>query len=573
MIRLFGTTALLLTSVCLQACQPQAGNASVEEVASDAAADSGAVLFTEIGYEGQNPAFENLPENDTAIENPILTGFYPDPSITKSDDGYYMVHSTFAFFPGIPVFHSEDLVSWTQIGNAIDREGMLDFEGLGMSRGVFAPTIEYHDGTYYILNTCVDCEGNFYLTATDPAGPWSDPVWLPDVGGIDPSVFFDQGKAYVINNDAPVGEPLYEGHRAVWIREVNPETLQSIGEAKVIINGGIDITQEPVWIEGPHIYAKDGWYYLSAAEGGTSVNHSQVILRSRDVMGPYTPGPNNPVLTQRDLPENRPFPITSAGHADYVQDDDGNWWAAFLAVQPYEGNHYNTGRETFFLPVDWSGEWPVILPAGEEIPRQIPSPTGVAAKDGHSARGLSWQSDFSDGLGFEWMSLRDPLGEAAQFTESGLRLTATDSTVEDLGTPAYLARRIKHRDAEMSLSVDAKTLPESGKAGLMVFQNATHWMSLTARASEGGAVELLLEQANGGEGEIVASLSVSELDDASPLIFTADMAGPDIQFAFQSNGETQTVGPVLDARGLSTQTAGGFIGAVYGPYMENDAAP
>lgn len=193
--------------------------------------------------------------------------------------------------------------------------------------------------------------------------------------------------------------------------------------------------------------------------------------------------------------------------------------------------------------------------------------------DGQSARGLSWASDFSDGPGFEWMSLRAPLGDAVSFTEAGLELTATDATVEGLGTPAYLARRIKHRDAEMSLSVDATTLPESGKAGLVVFQNATHWMSLTAREGNDGSIELMLEQANGGEGEIIASATLPETQVGDSLIFLADMSGADIQFSYLSNGEAQTMGPQLDARGLSTQTAGGFIGAVYGPYVEGDPAP
>ena len=236
--------------------------------------------------------------------NPILSGFYPDPSLARVGDDYYLIASTFAYFPGIPIFRSKDLVNWTQIGNVIHRPEQLRFDSFGMSRGVFAPTIEHHAGTFYVLNTCVDCGGNFLVTATNPAGPWSDPVWLPEVGGIDPSIFFDDdGKAYVINNDAPPGGSTYPGHRAIWIREFDVAAKKVKGPATKIINGGVDLAQKPIWIEGPHIYKIDGKYYLSCAEGGTAVDHRQVVFRADNVLGPYVPAPapTNPILTQRHL--------------------------------------------------------------------------------------------------------------------------------------------------------------------------------------------------------------------------------------------------------------------------------
>ncbi|WP_290488780.1 glycoside hydrolase family 43 protein, partial [Hyphomonas sp. UBA3988] len=210
-----------------------------------------------------------LPVSDSQARNPILAGYYPDPSIVKVDADYYLVNSSFTHYPGIPIFHSRDLINWTQIGNVIDRPDMLDFSGLTVSRGVFAPTIEFHGGVFYVINTCVDCGGNFVVTATDPAGPWSDPIWLPHIGGIDPSLFFDEdGKVYILNNDAPEGEPRYEGHRAVWIREVDAQTFEPVSDAVVAVNGGVDLSEQPVWIEGPHLYKVDGKYLLSAAEGG-----------------------------------------------------------------------------------------------------------------------------------------------------------------------------------------------------------------------------------------------------------------------------------------------------------------
>ncbi len=166
----------------------------------------------------RTPVFEAHKAGPNEYLNPILSGFYPDPSVTRAGEDYYLVTSSFTYFPGIPVFKSHDLVHWTQIGNVIDRPSQLKFDGLGISRGVFAPAISFHDGMFYVINTCVDCGGNYLVMAKDPAGPWSDPAWL-GFDGIDPSLFFDDdGKAYIVNNGPPEGTPLYEGHRALWLQ-------------------------------------------------------------------------------------------------------------------------------------------------------------------------------------------------------------------------------------------------------------------------------------------------------------------------------------------------------------------
>ena len=191
------------------------------------AQDAPTARFDWFAYEGADPEHAVVQPGPGQFRNPILSGFYPDPSNTRAGEDYYLVTSTFAYFPGLPVFHSRDLVNWTQIGNAIDRPDQVDFGTLGLSRGLFAPTIEHHDGVFYILNTCVDCGDNFVITATDPAGPWSDPVWLPDLaGGIDPALFIDEdGSAWILNNGPPDREPEYDGHRAIWIQRFDLETL------------------------------------------------------------------------------------------------------------------------------------------------------------------------------------------------------------------------------------------------------------------------------------------------------------------------------------------------------------
>ena len=297
---------------------------------------------------------DGAPVAANQYRNPVLAGYYPDPSVLRVGEDYYLVNSTFAWFPGIPVWHSRDMVNWRQIGNAIDRPDQLDFTGITLSSGVFAPAISHHAGRFYIVNTCVRCKDNFVITAADPAGPWSDPVWLPGVEGIDPSLFFDDdGRAWLVNNRTPAGGSTYDGHRAIWLEQFDPVTLRMMGNPQMIVDGGVDLSTRPIWIEGPHIVKKDGAYYLSAAEGGTSVNHSQVVFRADRIEGPYRPAPAgvNPILTQRDLPADRPNPVSAAGHADLVDLPDGRWAAMFLATRPYAKDYYNIGRETWLLPV------------------------------------------------------------------------------------------------------------------------------------------------------------------------------------------------------------------------------
>jgi len=327
-------------------------------------------------YEGNDPIYENISVGEDEYINPINAGFYPDPSITRAGDDYYMVHSSFSYYPGIPIFHSKDLVNWEQIGHVLDRPSQLPVDSLGLSEGVFAPTIEYHDGTFYVLNTIVGGGGNFIVTTEDPAGSWSDPMWLNGVGGIDPSLFFDdEGTTYILNNDAPEGEPLYQGHRAIWIRPYDLEANEPTGDAEVLVNGGVDISEEPIWIEGPHMMKVNGEYILHNAEGGTGPQHSQVVFKGDDPMGPFTPYEDNPILTQRHISPDREFSVEYVGHADMVKTQNDEWWTVFLGVRPYDGQHFNTGRETFLLPVTWTDDnWPTILEGEETVPVKLQRP-------------------------------------------------------------------------------------------------------------------------------------------------------------------------------------------------------
>ena len=522
-------------------------------------------------YRGRDPAATEAVGPDR-YRNPILPGFHPDPSLTRVGSDYYLVTSTFAYFPGLPIFHSRDLVSWTQIGSAIDRPSQLDFTGLGLSRGVFAPTISHRDGTFYILNTCVDCGGNYLITAKDPAGPWSDPVWLREIDGIDPSFFFDaDGRSYILNNGPPEGAPLYDGHRAIWIQAFDLAARRPVGPRRVLVNGGVDISTKPVWIEGPHIFRRGDWYYLSCAEGGTAEGHSQVILRSRHVLGPYAPWAGNPTLTQRDLPRDRPHPITSAGHAQLVQTQTGEWWASFLATQPYAADAYNTGRETFLLPVRWTPDgWPVILPPGQAIPRTVRRPDlPTSASTPPGAR-----DEFAGGeLGAGWLTIRTPKSRWHQLADGALALQARGEPLGAGGQPSYLGRRQSHMDAEVETRVRFSPTQEGDRAGLVALQSDAFFYALTVQRRDGRTVVALERRAGPKDAVHGAVIAVAPLAPGTPvdLRITARGGRYDFAYAVPSAG-WRTLAAGQDGTILSTKVAGGFVGATLGLYAYSPGA-
>jgi alpha-N-arabinofuranosidase len=284
------------------------------------------------------------------------------PQHHRKGDDYYLVCFLLLSSSGVPIFHSKDLVNWKQIGHVLDRTSQLKVHDPPMSAGVYAPDIKYNanNDTFYMITTqFAGGFGNIVVKTKDPMKGWSDPVKLA-FNGIDPSLFFDDnGKAYVVHNDAPEKD-LYQGHRVIKIWEYDVEKDAIIpGTDKVIVNGGVDLSKKPIWIEAPHIYKKDGKYYLMCAEGGTGGWHSEVIFVSDSPKGPYVPAANNPILSQRYLANDRKNMVDWAGHADLVQTPEGKYYGVFLAVRPNEEKRVNTGRETFILPVDWSGEFPV----------------------------------------------------------------------------------------------------------------------------------------------------------------------------------------------------------------------
>lgn len=519
--------------------------------------------FSRFTYEGRS--VEQAKPGPDQYRNPILSGYYPDPSITRVGDDYYLVLSSFAHFPGLPIFHSKDLVSWTQIANAIDRPEQLDFTGRRISEAVFAPDISYHDGTFYIVNTCVGCKGNFVITAKDPKGPWSNPIWLP-FEGIDPSIYWEGDRAYIVNNRAPNETPRYDGHRAIWVQEYDWRAGKMVGESTQLINGGVDLSKKPVWIEGPHIFQKDGWYYLTAAEGGTSVNHSQVVFRSKNLRGPFTPWSGNPILTQRDLPNDRTDPVSAAGHAELVQTQNGDWWATFLAVRPYGDDYYNIGRETFLLPATWKDGWPTILPAGQRVPFVVNRPKLPR----QPAPKLPTSGDFGyvdefDGnsLSMQWIGVRTPKTPVYRISGGNL-LIEGGAPIGDLnGVPGFVGRRQQHHMATMGTTVSFAPKADGDRAGLAAIQSDESNLFFGVTRVNGKRVVALYTRAKGPE-TLVASAPV---EGTAPVTLTIRADRGTMAFDYGTGSAKRTLKADLDVRFLSTRQAGGFVGTVVGPYV------
>jgi xylan 1,4-beta-xylosidase len=506
--------------------------------------------------------------------NPILQGFYPDPSLIRVGRDYYLANSTFAYFPGLPIFHSPDLVHWTQIANAVDRADQFHFNGLGVSEGLFAPSISEHDGTWYLVNICVNCGGNFLLTAKDPRGPWSKPIFIRGLdGAIDPSLFFDDdGSAWLVYNGLPPGQPLYDGHRAIWLQRFDTATGQTTSPRTLLVNGGIHPEAKPVWIEGPHIFKKDGFYYLIAAEGGTAENHSEVVLRSRSVSGPYIPGPINPILTQRDLPKDRPVPITSAGHASFVVTPKGEWWAAFLATRPYSDGFHNTGRETFLLPVTWHDGWPHILPRGSPIPVVLPRPDLPSRPHPPVPTSGSFRvvDDFTEKqLAPYWMMLRTPNERWYSLQGGSLVLQARPSGLGERGNPSFLARRQQHANATASTVVRFMPVKDGDRAGLAALQNDAFWYFIGVERRGGRAVITLERRAGSDDpvdGRTVSSVPLEGSAGAPLYLKIAAHGGSyDFYYSYRPN-RWQPLKLGEDGTLLSTKRAGGFVGAMFGLY-------
>ncbi|HWJ90262.1 MAG TPA: glycoside hydrolase family 43 protein [Flavisolibacter sp.] len=533
-----------------------------------------------------NFALTSTPELNTtpAYTNPILAGFYPDPSICRKDDEYFLVCSTFAYFPAIPVFHSYDLVNWKLAGHVLDRTTQLDLTGFGVSKGIFAPSIRHHDGLFYCTCTLVDGKGNFVVTAVDPAGPWSDPVWLPNVKGIDPSLFFEEnGQAWLVyNSAAPHDKALYNGHRTIRMRSFDPVLLQAQDDEIILVNGGTDISKKPIWIEGPHLLQRKDFFYLIAAEGGTGFDHSVVVFRSKSIEGPFIPYEKNPVLCQSHLAAERAFPVTSTGHADLVDAGKDNWQAVFLGCRPYDGDHYNTGRETFLVPVTWTDDWPLLNEGKEDVGYRYGLPLPEKKQDGYNRRSgnFSYRDDFNDtSLNEEWTFLRTPhsrwyeLAELKGFVSLKLR----PDTCAGRSNPSLLARRQQHLSCSARTALLFRATDENEKAGLLVFQNEDHFYFLCQSVkNDRPFIQLYRSQLMPRDESAMKLVLEHEIEIADRELLSLQITAEKDRYHFyycMGKNNWSLLAKDIDARFLSTRTAGGFVGCIFGVYATSLGKP
>lgn len=507
------------------------------------------------------------------FQNPILSGFHPDPSICRVGDDFFLVTSSFEYFPGLPLFQSRDLVHWRQAGHILDRPSQLPGPCPGPSGGIFAPTLRFHEGVFYLITTNIAGGGNFIVTATDPAGPWSDPFWIDGAEGIDPSLFFDDdGRCWYTGNGNPV-QSLYEGHHTIWLQEFDVRAMRLTGEKRVIVDGGTDIAKQPIWIEGPHLYKKDGRYYLLAAEGGTEEDHSVVVFRSDSITGPYESYPGNPILTNRDLDPARPSPITCTGHADLVQTQTGEWWMVLLACRPYSPgaeNYSNMGRETFLVPATWQDGWPITADGTGHLAAAYAAPDLPAHPwaDGYGLGEMHWRDDFGGArLRSEWNRIGPPEETLNSLTARPgfLRLMPRPQGLTGPDQPSFLGIRQRHEAFTAETELEFRPTAEGDAAGLAMMQNRRGYYALECLQA-GGQIQLrLLKQApeDGAALEVRAETSLSR----GRVALRVDVQGSGCAFFYaEADGPWRLLRGGEDGKVLSTRRAGGFVGAYVGLY-------
>ena len=553
------------------------GSATLAE-AQPAASVPNRAVFDYFEYTGNDARFAVPYDPAKEYINPIVAGFWPDPSICRKGDDYYMVNSSFGYFPGVPIFHSRDLVNWTPIGHVLNRPSQLDLTGLRHSRGIYAPAIEYnpHNDTFYMITTSTDGVWNFVVKTRDPhSGVWSDPILLPEVFDIDPSFFFDDdGRAYIVHRTDP--SPLrFPNHKMIVLREYDLQTDRTVGEMTVLVGESLEWLPRPQYIEGPHIYKIDGRYHLIAAEGGTWEQHAEVALTADNVRGPYRSNPVNPILTQRDLPENRPDKVTTTGHLDFMQDARGEWWGVFLACRPYEADFYNTARETFLLPVEWKDGYPVILEKGR------PVPTVVAKSELYPGTGypyltgnFTWRDDFdADALDFEWSFIRTPRGEWWRQADGRMAIDAQPRSLYVLDNPAYLGKRQQHQVFEAETSFEFVPANSAELAGMVYFQNE-QYNFVFGKTRENDRMIITLDRRENGVTQRIAKIPVPTGHEKSPVRMKLSVdKGVGSFYAAFAGGGWQAVAENVDVKNLSTHEAGGFVGATIGMFATSTAIP
>lgn len=475
-------------------------------------------------------------------KNPVIPGFHPDPSVCRVGNDFYLVTSSFQYFPGVPVFHSTDLIHWEKIGHCLTRDSQLPLKGANTWGGIYAPTIRYHEGTFYMITTNVSHGGNFLVHTTDPRGEWSEPVWLKQ-GGIDPSLYFENGVCYMVSNP----------DNTITLCEINPKTGEQLTESRAIWTG-----TGGRFPEAPHIYKKDDMYYLLIAEGGTEYGHKVTIARSRHIYGPYESNPANPILTHINRVTQH-SPIQGVGHAELFEAADSSWWLVCLAFRPLNGNHHLLGRETFLAPVRWDcNAWPVVNGNGTlELDMKVPTlPQQPAPKP---VERIDFKNKYLDN---EWVYVRNPHPENYRFAHNRLCLTGAKTSLDNGETsPTLICRRVTDPTFTATTMCRLHNASAGDECGLTVYMY------------EGSHCDMGIKQQADGSQRLVVRFHLGSIDHIAcdaPIddeVYLRVKGTPDkYYFEYSTDGKHYHPAGNISTRYISTETAGGFTGNMLGLY-------
>ena len=482
------------------------------------------------------------------FKNPVISGFNPDPSICRVGDDYYLVTSTFEYFPGIPIYHSKDLVNWKHIANAITRQSQLPLETAKSSAGIWAPTIRYSGGRFYITATFSE-KGNFIISAEDPRGEWSDPVWT-EMDGIDPSMMFDGGKMYYCANDCGSRSGLYKTE-GISVAEMDPQTGKIIGEIKRVWEG-----TGGGWIEAPHIYHIGEWYYILAAEGGTNMCHMETAAKSRSIWGPYENCPYNPILTNRNDTTKQ---ASCCGHADLIEGDDSSWWLVHLAARPYVSGKTPLGRETFLTPVEWKDGWPMAVNEKAGIENEI---NAVQQKTG--AREFYFQTSEWEP---EWMSVRGRREENILRGDGKLILRPSLDKLNDMnGLPAFAAIRQPDFECTIETELDFDPHENGDEAGAAAYLTPCNNYRICKKRENGINYIVVMKRAD----DFAQEAYRAEVPDGRIKFKIISHKGK-YEFMYSVNNGEFISAAAASAKFLTTDVAERcFTGTVIGVYAESD---
>lgn len=489
------------------------------------------------------------------IRNPVLRGFCPDPSMIRVGDDYYIAVSTFEWWPGVRLYHSRDLIHWEQLPSPLNRISQLDMRGNPNNGGIWAPCLSYCDGTFFLVYTDVKSKKkpcynthNYLVYTDDIAGEWSEPVYLNSTG-FDPSLFHDGDRKYLLN--------MRNGFRGILLQEYDHARGRLVGEARTIYTGtALGFT------EGPHLYKRDGYYYLITAEGSTGYGHAVTVARSKDIWGPYETDPKNPMLTSRDDPSLR---LQKAGHASMVQMQNGEWLMAYLCGRPVDGKCL-TGRETALAPIEWVDGWPRVKGGGHAPFDAFEPPLAL---EPFAAEVEPDRDDFTDGLGVFYSYLRVPPEDAVTVSNGKLKLIGRETLFSNFRV-SLIARRQKesHCTAETEMRFSPEKIEQA--AGLAYLYNNENYYLLIKTLSDGGAPVLrLVRSINGSVWEMLEDI---KLPPHGAVRLRAENTGLTVRFFYALDGGDFTeIGDGFSSAFLSDEDAAGFTGAHFALYC-HDAA-